>query len=158
MGTSASSDRTRRWTWPVRSARARETTRTGSTRHADRSINQSSRTCLRREVPTDHEAHTATRSGDSCGNECRTHSQTELWRDCSREAEADTRRTRVDECTIAGSRAEQSLTKGADPRLRYRPSRQRLQRRGIPSDAQKWTTRGTAESTIMPTTRWLSEL
>ena len=40
----------------------------------------------------------------------------------------------------------------------YRPSRHRLQRRDSSCDAQKWTTRGTAESTTMPTTRWPSEL
>ena len=40
----------------------------------------------------------------------------------------------------------------------YRPSRQRLQRRGVPSDVQKWTTRGTAETTTMPTVRWPTEL
>ena len=100
----------------------------------------------------------ATRSRNSCGNECRAHSQTELRWDCSPQAEAETRRCRADECTIAGSRAEQSLTRGAERRLRYRPSRQRLQRRGSSSDAQKWTTRGTAESTTMPTTRWPTEL
>ena len=33
-----------------------------------------------------------------------------------------------------GNQAEQSLTKGADSR----PSRQRLQRRGVPGDAQEW--------------------
>ena len=37
MGTFASSDPTRRWTCSVRPARARKTTRTSSTRHADRS-------------------------------------------------------------------------------------------------------------------------
>ena len=42
--------------------------------------------------------------------------------------------------------------------MRYRPSGQILQRRGSSSDAQKWTTRGTAESTTMPTTRWPTEL
>ena len=36
--------------------------------------------------------------------------------------------------TIAGNRAEQSPTKGAV----CRPSRLRLQRRGVPSDAQEW--------------------
>ena len=39
MVTFASSDRTRRWTCSVRPARARQTTRTGSTRDADQSIN-----------------------------------------------------------------------------------------------------------------------
>ena len=48
--------------------------------------------------------------------------------------------------------------KGADRRLRYRLSRQRLQRRDVPGDAQKWTTRGTAESTTMPRIRWPTEL
>ena len=103
-----------------RLARARETTRTGSTRHADRSINQFEHLCVERCPLTTR--HTARRSGDSCGNECRTHSQTELRRDYSPEAEAETRRTRADECTIAGSRAEQSLTRGADRRLRNRPA------------------------------------
>ena len=40
--------------------------------------------------------------------------------------------------TIAGNQAEQSLTRGAVRRLRDRPSRQRLQRRGVPGDAQEW--------------------
>ena len=40
--------------------------------------------------------------------------------------------------TIAGNQAEQSLTRGPVRRLRYRPSRLRLQRRGVPGDAQEW--------------------
>ena len=119
-------------------------------------VNQFERACVERCPLTTR--HTAIRSGDSCRNECRTHSQTELRRDCSPGAEAETRRSRADEFTISGSRAEQSLTRGAERRLRYRLSRQIHQRRGIPSDAQKWTTRGTAESTTMPTTRWPTEL
>ena len=91
-------------------------------------VNQFELVCVERCPLTTR--HTAVRSGNSCGNECRTHSQTELRRGCSPEAEAETRRSRADDCTIAGSRAEQSLTRGADRRLRYRPSRQRLQRRG----------------------------
>ena len=38
MGTLESSERTRRWTCSLRPARPRETTRTSSTRHAERSI------------------------------------------------------------------------------------------------------------------------
>ena len=45
-------------------------------------------------------------------------------------------------CTIAGSQAEQDLTKSADRRLRHRPSRQMLQRPGVPGDAPVRTTRG----------------
>ena len=37
-----------------------------------------------------------------------------------------------------GNQAEQSLTRGTVRRLRYRPSRHRLQQRGVPGDAQKW--------------------
>ena len=153
----ASSDRTRRWTCQVQvcastgKSRMAPPTTTGSTRH-----DQFEHVCVERCPLTTR--RTAIRSRNSCGNECRAHSQTELRRDCSPEAEAETRRSRADECTITGSRAEQSLTRGAERRLRYRFLRQRLQRRGVPSDAQKWTTRGTAESTTMPTTRWPTEL
>ena len=84
-----------RWTCSVRSARERETTRTGSTRHADRSINQCEHVCVEKCPLTTR--HTAIR-GDSCGNECRTHSQTELRRDLGspgtgRRASSSTSRT-----------------------------------------------------------------
>ena len=155
----------------------------------DMLIGQSIRTCLRRVVPTDHEAYSQDAAGTAAGTSVvRTRelrrlslsfggsapqrpkqtkpdqgkTQREQLRDDRVRTQArmttETRRTRADECTIAGSRAEQSLTRGAERRLWYRPSRKRLQRRGIPSDAQKWTTRGTAESTTMPTTRWPTEL
>ena len=159
MGIFASSDRTRCWTCWVQVCASTGKSRmarpipTGSTRHDDWSIN-SNMSASRGE--TDHEAHSHTQRGqlrervsyalESCDN---SHL---LRRCCSPEAEAVTRRSRADECTIAGSRAEESLTRGANRRLRYRPTRQRLQRRGDPSDARKWTTLGTAESTIMPTT------
>ena len=80
---------------------------------------QSSRACLRREVPADHEAHSRPQRGQLRRNECRSHSRvvttlTELWRDRDPEAEAVTRRSRA----VAGSQAEQSLKTGAERRLR----------------------------------------
>ena len=65
--------------------------------------------CLMCQVPTDHEAQ-ARRSGNSCGNECRTHSR-ELRRlslsfggSAPPEAEADTARPRQDATgTAAGT-------------------------------------------------------
>ena len=120
----------------------------------DMMTGQSIRTCLRR-GPRGTQPYAA---GTAAGMSVVRTLERELRRDCSPEAEAETRRSRADECTIVGSRAEQSLTRGAERRLRYRPSRQRLQRRGVSSDAQKWTTRGTAESTTMPTTRRPTEL
>ena len=113
-------------------------------------------------MPADHEAHSRPQRGQLRRDECRSHSRvvttlTELWRDRDPEAEAATRRSRADELTIAGSQAEQSLKRGTECRA-CRPSRQRLQRRGVPSDVQKWTTRGTAGTTTMPTVRWPTEL
>ena len=161
-GEFASSDRTRRWTCLLRvTAQAREEEhKTPQQKQAppDMQTGQSIRACLRRGVPADHEAHS--RSGDSCAT-------TELRRECTPKAEAGesqtmgtnhdrpTRRcseqTRAERrhgmtsgtrpggeegppWTIAGNRAEQSPTKGAV----CRPSRPRLQRRGVPSDAQEW--------------------
>ena len=129
------------------------------------------------------------RSGDSCGNECRTHSrelrrlsltfggsaprrpkrtqpdqgktQREQLRDDRIRTQIDhltrmtteTRRSRADECTIAGSRAEQSLTKCAERRLRtdfeaQTPTTKQFQRRAKVDHA--W--HGGIHD--MPTTRW----
>ena len=127
-------------------------TTTGSTRHDDRSINSNMSASRGAHRPRGTQPYAA-------GTAART-SVVRTLKQCfgSPEAEAETGQSRADECIIAGSRAEQSLTRGAERPLRHRLSRQRLQRRGVPSDAQKWTTRGTAESTTMPTTRWPTEL
>ena len=108
---------------------------------------QSIRACLRREVPTDHEADAAeTAAGTSVVRtrelrrlslsfggsvqDDRIRTQT----DHLTRMTTETRGTRAAECTIVGSRAK------PDERCRtllaYRPSRQRLQRRSSLSDAQ----------------------
>ena len=125
---------------------------------------QSTHSCLRREVPADHEAHS--RSGDSCeesqrlrfggsaprrpkrgkpdhGNEPRSPHTQMLRADSCRAATWDDLRHKAGReegplWTIAGNQAEQGLTKGAVRRLRYRLSRHRLQQRGVPGDAQAW--------------------
>ena len=125
MGVFASSALARRWTCEVQSCTSTEkrVERLYQQEQAppDKQTGQSIRACLRREVPTDHEAHSQSfngsapwklkrkkkkpyhgkrRSGDSYGNECRTHSRvdttlTELRRDRDPEAEAGrTRRPR----------------------------------------------------------------
>ena len=88
-----------------------------------RPVNQLRHVCVERCPLTTR--HTAARSGDSCGGTSADHTRelfmttlTELWRDRDPEAEAVTRRSRADECTIAGSQAEQSLKRGAERRLR----------------------------------------
>ena len=86
---------TGRWTCQVRFARARvraEWLCLQQQAPPEMMTKQSIRTYLRRECPLTTR-HTAIRSGDSCGNECRTHSRTELRRDCGPEAEAVTRRS-----------------------------------------------------------------
>ena len=105
--------------------------------------------------------HTAERRGDSCGESHRAsagvhpggrneESQTMATnhdrptRRCSEQTRAERRHGKTSGTrpggeegplwTIAGNRTEQSRTKGAV----CRPSRLRLQRRGVPSDAQEW--------------------
>ena len=98
MGIFAGSGRTWRWTCLVQvcastgKSRMVLPTTTGSGRHDDRS--NSFRMSASRSA-TDHEAHSHTQRGQL-------------------RAEAETRRSKADECTIAGSRAEQSLTRGAE--------------------------------------------
>ena len=113
------------WTCSVRGqhkhGRSRETPQQQAP--PDMQTGQSSRACLCREVPADHEAHSRPQRGQLRRNECRSHSRvvttlTELRRDRDPEAEAVTRRSRADECTIAGSQAEQSQKRGAERRLR----------------------------------------
>ena len=97
---------------------------------------QSIRTCLRREVPTDHEAHSHTQRGQL------------------RERVSYALSNRISAGLQPGGRS-------GNPRIQSR----RVHDRGKPSRAKPdercrtpFAVRGTAESTTMPTTRWPTEL
>ena len=163
-GEFASSDWTRRWTCLLRvTEQAQEEHKTPQQQAPpDMQTGQSIRACLRRGVPADHEAHS--RSGDSCEESQRLsfggsrprrpkEGKARPWQrtTIAPHADAQGEQTRAERrhgmtsgtrpggeegppWTIAGNRAEQSPTKGAV----CRPSRLRLQRRSVPSDAQEW--------------------
>ena len=84
-------------------SRDRTAGRVGKMAPPDMLTGQSMQARLRREVPTDHEAQSQAQR-----RQLRRVTKTELRRDCSR---SRTRRTRADECTIAGNRADQRLMK-----------------------------------------------
>ena len=129
---------------------------TGSTRHDDR-VNQFEHVCVERCPLTTR--HTAIRSG----GQLRERVSYALSNRVSAELQPGGRSgNTVIQSRRVHDRGKPSRAK-PDERLQNvvcgaGPSRQRLQRRGVPSDAQKWTTRGTSESTTMPTTRWPTEL
>ena len=98
---------------------------------------QSIRICLRREVPTDHEAHSHTQRGQL------------------RERLSYALSSRASAGLQPGGRSGNTTIQSRRVHDRGKPSRAKPDER---CNAQKWTTRGTAESTIMPTTRWPTEL
>ena len=129
MGIFASSDRSLRWTCLVQAcastgkSRMALPTTTGSTRHDDRSIN--SNMCASRGAhwPRGTQPYAAeTAAGTSVVRTLKQSFGGTAARRPKRQHD-DLEQT----STIAGSQAEQSLTRGADRRLRYRPSMHRLQ-------------------------------
>ena len=110
-GTIASSDRTRRWTCSVRGqhkhGRSRETPQQQQA-PPDMRTGQSAQACLRREVPTDHEARSHTHAaGTAAGGTSADHTRESFGGIATRGAKAVTRRFRADECTIAEAKPKE---------------------------------------------------